>query len=144
MRLGAFVPSVLPADLALSLESCGIRTEIDFLFSNRTVDIFRRLPPGTVSLQELTNYVALVAEKASAPSIRGDHWLHGETRNFDDLSTGVPDLDRLLGGFGGTRVIEISGDRGSGKTVGMRSIIIYTSKIDGSSAFTCIRTSPSM
>jgi RAD51-like protein 3 len=34
-----------------------------------------------------------------------------------DFSSGVVALDQLLDGFGNSRVIEISGDKGSGKTV---------------------------
>lgn len=121
MRLGALVPSeLLPADLVLSLEKVGIRTDTDFLFSGTPAEIFQRLPPGTVSLHELTIYIALVTEKASAPGVCADQLLSLETdshNNRDEFTCGVPELDALLGGFGGSRVFEISGDKGSGKTV---------------------------
>jgi len=119
MRLAALVPSI-PEILVASLAQCGIRTDADLLFSAPVFDIFRRLPPGTVTLRDLTKYVDVVAEKLSAPGISAaillDQELKGEA-NAPDLLSGVPELDELLGGFGGRRVIEISGDKESGKTV---------------------------
>jgi len=82
-------------------------------------DIFRSLPAGTVTLRDLTKYVDAVAEKASAPGISGAKLLDLDMQaqeNDSDLQSGVPELDELLGGFGGRRVIEISGDKQSGKT----------------------------
>jgi hypothetical protein len=113
MRLSAI--TLLPTSLVSSLEQCGIRTETDLLFSYTVVDIFQRLPPGTVSMNDLTNYIALVTKWVAAPGVRGDELLHKST----PLSTGVSALDELLGGFGVSRVLEISGDKGTGKTVSM-------------------------
>jgi len=127
MRLSAFVPT-LPVDLVTCLEECGIRTEADLLFSGSVLDIFRRLPPGTVSLYELTNYTALVAKMASATGICAVDLLSlaDVNQGNDDFLSGVSELDELLGGFGGSRVLEISGDKGSGKTVRCFSGIFYS------------------
>jgi RAD51-like protein 3 len=115
MRLAALVPTV-PLDLVESLEKCGIRTDTELLFSGTAADIFKRLPPETVSLHDLTKYIALVTERAAAPGIRADILLSQESHDYE-LTSGVAELDRLLGGFGGSRVLEISGDKGSGKSV---------------------------
>jgi RAD51-like protein 3 len=119
MRLAAFVPSI-PANLVASLEQCGIRTDGDLLFSAPVFDIFQRLPAGTVTLRDLKRYVDVVAENVSAPGISATNFLDLELQarvNDPCLQSGVPALDELLGGFGGRRVIEISGDKQSGKTV---------------------------
>jgi RAD51-like protein 3 len=125
MRLAALVPSI-PADLVASLEQCGIRTDADLVLSASTFDIFRRLPVGTVTLRDLTRFVDVVAEKASAPGISAAKFLDLELQaqvNDLDFLTGVPKLDELLGGFGGRRVIEISGDRQSGKSVSSGMVV---------------------
>jgi RAD51-like protein 3 len=119
MRLAALVPSI-PADLVESLERCGIRTDAELLFSTPVFEIFRRLPAGTTTLRDLTHYVDLVAEQASAPGISAAKLLDLESKaraNDPVLLSGISELDELLGGFGGHRVIEISGDSQSGKTV---------------------------
>ncbi|KAF8240706.1 P-loop containing nucleoside triphosphate hydrolase protein [Tricholoma matsutake] len=118
MRLAAFVPSI-PGNLVASLERCGIRTDADLLFSAPVFEIFQRLPAGTVTLRDLARYVDTVAEKLSAPGISAPKFLELELQaqaNAPDLLTGLPELDELLGGFGGRRVIEISGDKRSGKS----------------------------
>ena len=118
MRLSNLIPSI-PAELVTCLDAIDIRTETDFLFSPSTFDIFRRLPRGTISLQELTDYTDLVAELCSAPAISAYDLLSLENelqRNTVELTSGSQELDDLLLGLSGGRVIEISGDRGSGKS----------------------------
>ncbi|KAI0708704.1 hypothetical protein C8Q72DRAFT_273073 [Fomitopsis betulina] len=66
--------------------------------------------------------VAKVAELASAAPTYGDKLLEQELKRQedifgDDMRVGVPALDALLGGFSPPLVIEVSGDKGSGKTV---------------------------
>lgn len=120
MRLQSFIPAI-PRDLVAALEACGIRTDTDFLFSGTPIDILQRLPSGVISLADLKTYIALVTETASARGIRGDALYTEELQrqcDYDtDLSCGVDELDALVGGFGNGRVFEISGDKGSGKTV---------------------------
>lgn len=120
MRLQSLILSI-PGDLVAALEACGIRTAADLLFSGTPIDILQRLPPGVVSLADLKTYIALVTESASARGIRGDALYPEELQRrhgYDtDVTCGVDELDALVNGFGGGRVFEISGDRGSGKTV---------------------------
>ncbi|KAH9949902.1 P-loop containing nucleoside triphosphate hydrolase protein [Amylocystis lapponica] len=121
MRLQALVPP-LPQTFLAALDANGIKTDGDLLFSASPSDIFKNLPPGTVSLHDFSNLIAHVAAGAAAPALRGDQYLAMETKRHenifrDDMASGVPQLDQLVGGFSGPRVVEISGDRGSGKTV---------------------------
>jgi hypothetical protein len=115
MRLAALVPTI-PLDFVETLEKSGIRTDTELLFSGTAAEIFKRLPPETVSLHELVKYIALVTERAAAPGIRADILLSQESLDCE-LTSGVAELDRLLGGFTGSHVFEISGDKGSGKSV---------------------------
>ena len=118
MRLGSLAPD--PAALVSSLAKVGIRTEVDILFAHTPDDIHRKLPAGTTSRLELAEYIALVAERASAPHTRADRLLceRGDDPNASDrdIITGVSALDDLFRGLGG-KVLEISGDREAGKTV---------------------------
>ncbi|KAG6879679.1 hypothetical protein C0992_012977 [Termitomyces sp. T32_za158] len=119
MRLAALVPS-LSAELVSSLGKCGVRTDADLLF-RPLVDIYRQLAPESgISLLDIERAVELTAKLASAPGIAGDELLAQEIQAQERapvLLSGVVGLDNLLGGFGGCRVIEITGDRQSGKTV---------------------------
>ncbi|KAI6037761.1 P-loop containing nucleoside triphosphate hydrolase protein [Pisolithus marmoratus] len=120
MRLHTLIPTI-PADLVSALESCGIKTDTDLLFfDGSNIELFAKLPRGLVTCGELEKYVALVAEHASPPGIRGDEELEAVLRkqreNALELSSGVGELDELVGGFGGGRVFEISGEKESGKT----------------------------
>lgn len=117
MRLESMVPSI-PAELVAALNhSCGIRTDTDFLFSGSSLDIIKKLPPGTITLSDLEKFAELVAEKASVPGHRGDEILAGRiSEKHPQASCGVKELDELVGDFGDSRVFEISGAKGSGKT----------------------------
>ena len=120
MRLRNVVPTP-PQPLLSALAQVGIRTDSDLLFSAPPVDVFRKLPLGTLSLHDFNDFVAHVAQQAAAPVVRADVLFEEEkTKEGADLlaepSTGVKCLDGLLGGLA-PRVIEVSGDRGSGKSV---------------------------
>jgi len=126
MRLHSLVPTI-PAHLVSALENCGIKTDTDILFfDGSNIDILAKLPSGIVSLREFEEYTSLVAEHASAPATRGDQELETvllrQYENAVDISCGVRELDALVEGFGGGRVFEISGEKGSGKTVRPRDI----------------------
>ncbi|KAJ7283493.1 P-loop containing nucleoside triphosphate hydrolase protein [Mycena rebaudengoi] len=117
MRLTACVPSI-PIHLVSILEKCGVKTVEEFLFSSSTFDIFRRLPVGATTLQELTECTAIVAELASAQGQSATDLLelHSESEE-DRFLSGVPRLDELLRGLvASRRLIEVSGNKGSGKT----------------------------
>jgi RAD51-like protein 3 len=119
MRLSNLAPSI-PATVLACLEAQGIRTDVDLLFSASTLDIFKRLPAGTATLEELADYTALAAEMGAASSMAGYELLllEEQARNKNSgLHTGNRVLDAFLCGLDGRRVIELSGDKGSGKSV---------------------------
>ncbi|KAG6900577.1 hypothetical protein C0993_008294 [Termitomyces sp. T159_Od127] len=126
MRLAALVPS-LSTELVSSLGECGVRTDADLLF-RPVVEIYRQLSPESgISLLDLERAVELTAKLASAPGIAGDELLSQESQAQEQapvLHSGVSGLDNLLGGFGGRRVIEITGDRQSGKTTIALNVIL--------------------
>ncbi|KAI0955918.1 hypothetical protein AcV7_006457 [Taiwanofungus camphoratus] len=128
MRLQSFVPP-LNESVVGALASCGIKTDADLLFTD-SVAIFRKLPPGIVSLREFCTLVKQVEEQAAAPAFRGDQFLKLQTKTCEDsfcgeILCGVSQLDELLGGFSPPRVIEISGDKGSGKTCLALQVILH-------------------
>ncbi|KZP27338.1 P-loop containing nucleoside triphosphate hydrolase protein [Athelia psychrophila] len=119
MRLSLF--PFLPGELVSALERAGIKTDSELMFAASTVDIWRKLPPGTVTLDDLNDYRDQVVTKISATGIRGDVLFDLELGTCEaqvDLTSGLKDLDALLGdgGFGGSRVFEVSGEKASGKT----------------------------
>ncbi|KZT73040.1 P-loop containing nucleoside triphosphate hydrolase protein [Daedalea quercina L-15889] len=120
MRLQAITPQPPPALLS-ALAQIGIRTDTDLLFSASPADIFRKLPSETLTLREFDDFVAQVARQAAAPAVQADVLFEQEKQReesdlFSEPSTGVRRLDELLGGLPPPRVIEVSGDRGSGKS----------------------------
>ncbi|KAI0326484.1 P-loop containing nucleoside triphosphate hydrolase protein [Cubamyces sp. BRFM 1775] len=120
-RLQQFSPP-LPIELVNALNDIGVKTDTDLLLFDDPSNIFRRLPPELgVSLLDFRRAVESVVELAAAPSTYGDKLLEKEERRnedifVDDMLVGVPELDALLGGFNPPIVIEVSGDKGSGKT----------------------------
>lgn len=127
MRLQSILPP-LPASTIDALQAIGIRTDVDLLFKNGSAfDIWRRLNIACSneqervqlpSLEELARFMERTTECAAAPAIGADRLLVRQlAKESYELSTGLPALDCLLDGFGDNRVIEISGDKGSGKTV---------------------------
>ncbi|KIJ66711.1 hypothetical protein HYDPIDRAFT_26138 [Hydnomerulius pinastri MD-312] len=120
MRLHSLIPTI-PPEVVSALEACGIRTDTDLLFSGTAIKILQRLPNGVVCLADLEKYIVLVAESVSAPGTRGDEECAKEppkgSQNLAlELTSGVNELDELVGGFGNSRVFEVSGEKGSGKT----------------------------
>ncbi|KAF9472126.1 hypothetical protein BDN70DRAFT_938412 [Pholiota conissans] len=118
MRLSNLEPSI-PATVLACLEAQGIQTDYDLLFSATTLDIFKSLPPGTATLEELTDYTALAAEKGAALGVSAyDLLLEEQARKKDfELHTGCTELDSILQDLDGRWLIELSGDKGSGKSV---------------------------
>ncbi|EIW57144.1 P-loop containing nucleoside triphosphate hydrolase protein [Trametes versicolor FP-101664 SS1] len=122
MRLQHFSPPI-QNELVQALQGIGIRTDTDLLLSEDPTRIFTRLQQDLgISLLDFRRAVAKVAELASATHTYGDRLLEQELKRqeddvfADDMRVGVPTLDALLGGFSPPRVIEVSGDKGSGKT----------------------------
>ena len=120
MRLSTLVPTI-SAEAVKFLESSRIRTDVDLLFTP-TEELYKRLPRGTVTLQDLTRLCTTVTELTAAKPILANEFLLLEQQRVveDDsleLCVGDEALDNALEGLGGRRVIEISGDRSSGKSV---------------------------
>ncbi|KAG1734176.1 P-loop containing nucleoside triphosphate hydrolase protein [Suillus lakei] len=144
MRLDSLVPSIPPELVAALDHSCGIRTDTDLLFFGSSLDIIKKLPLGTVTLSDLEKFTELVAEQASVPGHRGDEILADIGRiseKHPQASCGVKELDDLVGGFGGSRVFEISGDKGSGKTALALQIVIQRLLAEAESCALWIDTS---
>ncbi|EDR08481.1 uncharacterized protein LACBIDRAFT_297196 [Laccaria bicolor S238N-H82] len=126
MRLASLVPSI-PIEVVAHLENSGFRTDADVLFTP-AFDIFTVLPPKTLSLRDVAELISRVEELASAAAVPANDLLllDNLAREQDfDLSTGDPQLDANLLGLGGRTVIEISGDRGSGKTAFALNVILH-------------------
>ncbi|KAF8905060.1 P-loop containing nucleoside triphosphate hydrolase protein [Gymnopilus junonius] len=127
MRLSSLVPTI-PANLVASLEANGIRTDVDLLYAAPAFEIYKRLPAKTVTLQELLEYISIVASLSAAPGISGFelYQLDQVKKPEDDvLRSGNTDLDVFVHGLNG-RVIEISGDRGSGKSTLALSFTLHS------------------
>jgi RAD51-like protein 3 len=121
MRLANLVPSI-STELVAGLNTIKIRTENDLLFSATPQEIFNRLPPGTVvSLEDLEAAIDTVAELSAASGVSCFNLLALEDRATDahvPLVSGNEDIDRILSGLGRyKKIVQISGDKGSGKSV---------------------------
>ena len=119
MRLANLVPSI-SAELVALLEEIGIRTESDLLFSATPSEIFSRLRTGVTSLEELESVIDLVTELCAAPGVSALELsgVEAQARAQDkELCSGNDDVDLLLRGLGSRKLVQISGDKGSGKSV---------------------------
>ncbi|TCD61843.1 hypothetical protein EIP91_007833 [Steccherinum ochraceum] len=119
----------LSAELIDALDLLNIKTDSDLIFSGTPTEIWLKLPPDTIRLQEEIDVVEAVLARVSAPGRTGLDELDLEKRRHEELSkvemsSGVQKLDALIGGFGHQRVLEVSGDRGSGKTALALQIVL--------------------
>ncbi|KAI0787380.1 P-loop containing nucleoside triphosphate hydrolase protein [Fomes fomentarius] len=124
MRLQQFVPPLDPS-FVQALSEIGIKTDTDLLLTHDPLVIFAKLPAGHgVTLKQYREVLAQVAGLAAATPTYGDKLLERETKRHEDIFSDVPDtmqlgvhaVDALVGGFAPPRVIEVSGDPGTGKT----------------------------
>lgn len=126
MRLKSIVPPLAETLLA-ALDDCNIRTDSDLLFSGTPLQIYEKLPQGTISLGDLERHIRNLIEYLAAPAIRANELLVQEKVRHDasgygTISCGVSELDKLTDGYSGPKVLEISGDHGSGKSVRQTSV----------------------
>lgn len=113
----------IPDGLFEGLQSIKTSTIQDFLFASPPL-LFHRLPAGCTTLLELGETHAHILGLCSAQGISGDDLYELETADVSErprVTSAVTDLNDLVGGdFGGSsrgKILEISGDSGSGKTV---------------------------
>lgn len=125
MRLQQFVPPLDPS-FVQALSEIGIKTDTDLLLTHDPLATFTKLPARHgVTLKQYREVLAQVAGLAAATPTYGDKLLERETKRQEDIFSDVPDtmqlgvpaVDALVGGFAPPRVIEVSGDSGTGKTV---------------------------
>ena len=116
MNLRTLLPS-LAEDVYEALEAAGITTAQDVIL-NEDSQLYQQLPNSVVT--QIIELKAQVAERVSVPATRGDELFNSEEKREgvrEVCLSGVDELDGLLGGFGKYGVIEIAGDKSSGKTV---------------------------
>jgi RAD51-like protein 3 len=118
MNLQTLLPS-LPEHIQRGLLDAGIITVYDILFSN-IPKLYQRLPPGLLSLRELGELRTDVAAHVAAVATRGDELFAQQEQHEiarEKCLCKIEQIDELLSGFGRYGVIEIAGDKMSGKTV---------------------------
>ncbi|KAJ3504784.1 hypothetical protein NMY22_g17805 [Coprinellus aureogranulatus] len=126
MRLSSLAPAI-PDETIAHLEACNIRTDSDLLFTP-LFDLYKKLPRDTLTLQDLARLRKDVTELVAAEPILGSDLLEAELRESEqdaELRVGDDHIDELLCDLGGKRVIEISGDRGTGKSTLALNIALY-------------------
>ncbi len=116
MLLSAFTPSPLSYQLVQKLADLGIMTSTDLLFSKvSSVETYARIEPKIISFTDFEESIAAVAENLS---LQGEHLSGPADESPSFVMETYPALDRQLGGgIPSGRVIELSGDKGSGKSV---------------------------
>jgi hypothetical protein len=134
MRLSAVETSEIKPGLVAALSQIGVRTAADLLFASPTEGaasiatsedslqaVFRRLPPGTCTFGELNAIARAAIAQGAAPAVTGRQLLVARSARDHDgspgISSGIAQLDVLLGGLVESHVVEVVGDSGSGKTV---------------------------
>lgn len=110
MRL-ASAPHVVPPELASELAKVGIITSSDLLFREKPLDVYQKLPQGTIALRELRALILRVAKLCAAP----ESPLTSHTSVL--LPSGLPCFDTITNFFDEAPISEIAGDANSGKTV---------------------------
>ncbi|KAF9048431.1 P-loop containing nucleoside triphosphate hydrolase protein [Panaeolus papilionaceus] len=126
MRLANLVPEI-SQDVVNALGDIGIHTDADFLLFHSDFELWKLLPKGTVSLQQLQDLKRRLQPLCSAEAKSGKDLL-----NIESAPASKP-LQLFLGddqpslSFAALRpgsIIEISGDRGSGKTALALNLLI--------------------
>lgn len=119
MRLSSLPPEILPATLVDALQTLGIVSEADLLFSASVPEVWRKLPSNLIPLSELVHCVKVVMDRCAVPRFVATR---ADGRSLSDeqkpeTSAGVGDLDNLLGTTLRDSVVEVSGRHGSGASV---------------------------
>lgn len=103
-----------------ALESCNIRTDEDFLFPSSTLpEVYLRLPPDSMSFSDLEQIRDTVLGSMAATGFSGTSLL-GDGRDSKTLPSNWtgrwPEMSMLFDSEQ-SGIVEISGGRGSAKTV---------------------------
>lgn len=119
MRLSSFSPQILSPPLVDALRALGIVSDADLFFSATPLEIWRKLPPDLIPFSEFERCVDAVMLSCAVPgSVAAE--LDGRAlsdQSKPDISSGIGDLDDLLGGTMRDSVVEISGRQGAAATV---------------------------
>ncbi|KAL5504077.1 hypothetical protein ACEPAH_8150 [Sanghuangporus vaninii] len=122
MRLRALL-SEYPKSLVDALDSCGIKTDEDLLCSSSLLpELWQRLPRDSMTFSQLEEIRGIAIKSLSAPGTTGKETLEGSSMSengsdyWPKLASRCPKLIGLLNATQ-TGVIEVGGDKGSGKTV---------------------------
>ena len=111
-----------PKTILDALESCGIKTDEDMLFSVSPIALFQKLPPNTLTYAELETLRQRVLSSLAAKGQSGEEYLQesGDTDENGNVrlhwKTGVPEFDDLMQALD-HGIVEVAGARSSGKTV---------------------------
>ncbi|KAL5526631.1 hypothetical protein ACEPAF_8355 [Sanghuangporus sanghuang] len=121
MRLRALL-SEYPKSLVDALDSCGIKTDEALLCSSSLLpELWQRLPPDSMTFSQLEEIRGIAIKSLSAPGTTGTETLEGSSMSengsdyWPQLASSCPKLTGLLNATQ-TGVIEVGGDKGSGKT----------------------------
>lgn len=116
MRLSSLSPGILPTTLVDALQALGIVSDADLLFSATAQEIWRKLPPGLMSLSEFECCIRAVMLRCAVPRstvVGVSDSMSGEP----GISVGIDILDGLLGETLRDSVVEVSGRHGSATAV---------------------------
>lgn len=119
MRLSSLSSEVIPTTLVDALRTLGIVSEADLFFSATVPEIWRKLPPDLIPLSDLERCVKAVMDRCAVPRfpVNGADGRPLSDESKPETSTGLGDLDNLLGTTLQDSVIEVSGRHGSGAAV---------------------------
>lgn len=119
MRLSSLSPQILSPTLIDHLRALGVVSDADLFFSATPLEIWRKLPPDLMPFSEFERCVKAVMLRCAVP---GFVPAEGDKRPVSDQSTpkissGIGNLDDLIGTTLGDSVVEISGRQGGATTV---------------------------
>lgn len=116
MRLSSLSPRILSPALVDALRALGIVSDADLFFSFTPLEIWRKLPPGLIAFSELEHCIQAVMVRCAVPGFVATE-VDEPDRCKQETSSGVEDLDGLLGATLRDSVVEISGRQGRAAAV---------------------------
>ncbi|PPQ75252.1 hypothetical protein CVT24_007430 [Panaeolus cyanescens] len=118
MRLTNLVPEI-SQDIVEILGQIGIHTDVDLLLSYSDFELWKMLPKGTITLQQLKDLKRRVQPLCSAEGYSGKDILNLDLTDYKPLQLFSSDGEPvpLTPPIPVASVVEVSGDKGSGKTI---------------------------